>query len=99
MLNLDEAIENPFKSEEFQLKNWLKSLREYIEKDISHGWISVNDKLPDVVRENYLCTDCNGNVGIVYRDRFANGDCWMNGMSIRDDIIAWQPIPEAYKKV
>jgi hypothetical protein len=33
ILTLDEAKKNPLECEEFQLKNWINTLSEYIKKD------------------------------------------------------------------
>jgi len=33
IIKLDEAKENPLECEEFQLKNWLRTLSEYFKKD------------------------------------------------------------------
>ena len=50
LLTLKEAKENPLAAEEYQLKNWLNSLYEYVKKDTSikveRGTLMGNDICP-----------------------------------------------------
>ena len=53
LLNLQQAITNPLACEEWQLRNWLTQLNEYIKKDTE---IQVNQLC---LSGNFICPHCN----------------------------------------
>lgn len=56
------------------------------------GWISYKDKLPNA-RNNILICQKDGYVSIGYYSQGQFLD--LNSVEF-DDVIAWQPLPEAY---
>lgn len=58
-------------------------------------WIPVNERLPEQANQSYLVTVDYGYGLISSCQRFFFGD----GIGWNDDcVIAWQPLPEPYKK-
>lgn len=71
LMTLQEAIENPLGAEEFQLRNWLKQLDEYIKRDtpqkIEKTSLGGRDKCPNcgelmALRAKNFCDKCGHRV-------------------------------------
>lgn len=80
-------------------------------KNTNNLWTSVSDALPTQAGE-YLVTDSDGYVfmcdysnklapgipqDMAYSNGYAFGEMWSNGLDNLLEVIAWQPVPTAYK--
>ena len=78
-----------------------------LEKQINDGWIPVSERLPDMDEchkndNRFIVTDGNRR----YQDWFDYKErhfvrCECNGLGLKKDkcVIAWQPLPPAYREV
>jgi hypothetical protein len=76
----------------------LREIAEYMEQQLTNGWIPVSERLPEFNSIYFLVTT-QGKYA-VDRAWFLNGKWfYVNSTREREDIIAWQPLPEPYKEV
>jgi hypothetical protein len=76
---------------------------EALEKQLNGGWISVSEGLPEK-SDVYLATFLEEGKRCVERFYYSDFMGWMMPVAWQDEgrienIIAWQPLPPAYKEV
>ena len=76
---------------------------EALEKQLNGGWISVSEGLPEK-SDVYLATFLEEGKRYVERFYYSDFMGWMMPVAWQDEgrienIIAWQPLPPAYKEV
>lgn len=69
----------------------------------ANGWISVKEALPEEDRTWVLATVDYGDGNRFVEDvEYINGDfiVWDGGLpdTVTDEVVAWMPLPEAYKE-
>lgn len=78
----------------------IKETVEEIEKEYTNDWIACSERLPEKYGK-YLCCDKYGEYIIGYPTaRVSSDDYYVETeYEIMNDCIAWQPLPQPYKKV
>lgn len=97
--HLKHAEDNGNELFDFGLKSQLAMLKSIIsciaKQPQTDKWVPCNDRLPEDKRTVLMC----GDAGWIKTGWYDRG-CWWMGFSladIKDDVIAWQPLPEPYK--
>ena len=81
---------------DYNAQSYLAKIKALPPAQPEQEWISVSERLPDDDRTKVV-TLANGNVEAGY---YSNGDWWCVGDTIaleNSTVIAWMPLPEAYK--
>lgn len=78
-------------------------IEEIIRKHMNGGWIPVKERLPEVQEdlEDDDCPEFNvmiDSLGIVSTLRYSPDGSWFDGSGEVYEVIAWQPLPEPYRK-
>lgn len=79
-----------------QLTEWLKELKQLREQT---RWIPVSERLPKERKPVLVYCLERKNIYCAY---YEEKQWWIYGAyftKIEEDVIAWQPLPEAYKEV
>lgn len=81
----------------------MSRVEDIIRKHMNGGWIPVKERLPEVQEdlEDDDCPEFNvmiDSLGIVSTLRYSPDGSWFDGSGEVYEVIAWQPLPEPYRK-
>ena len=82
------------------------TMREILDEDNSHGWTSVNDRLPKehyrrcLVIKNGMRPSVDIAIWLMgeWEETEIDGDGYIRRLNITDQVDAWMPLPEIPKK-
>lgn len=107
--NLNENMEDPIESAENRgwnqcNRSWIKTIEE---QPRVGEWIPCSERLPEAEDlyevaypklKQYLVQNKNGDMTVVHYIILSNKPCFESGSAVINDVIAWMPLPEAYKE-
>ena len=97
--DLKQAImENPYDPAKGEIASYLRYLK-YNTPFITDAWIPVYRDKPKAGERVLLCLDNNEITVGWWSDEYNKFDWWDDSVVFYDGVIAWMPLPKAYRGI